>query len=198
MTQTTQDRSSLLRLLPVAIFVLVAGFFAIALRSGDPSRLPSTMIGKVVPPSNFPALEGLQVDGKSIPGFTNTDLADGKVKVVNFWASWCAECVNEHPLLEDLKTTGGIGLYGVAYKDQDEAARRFLGRYGNPFDAVGTDFTGRTGIDWGVYGMPESFIVDGKGTIVYKQVGPMTPEIIKSKILPAIEAAKSGQPASKG
>ncbi len=194
----TNDRPSLLRMLPVAVFVLVAGFFAIALRSGDPSRLPSTMIGKAVPPSNFPALEGLQLDGKPIPGFTNTDLADGKVKIVNFWASWCAECVNEHPLLEDLKTTGGIGLYGVAYKDQDEAARRFLGRYGNPFDAVGTDFTGRTGIDWGVYGMPESFIVDGKGNIAYKQVGPMSPEIIKSKILPAIEAAKAGQPTPKG
>lgn len=186
----TSDRSSLLRLLPVAIFVLVAVFFAVALRSGDPSRLPSTMIGRQAPPSVFPGLDGLQEDGKTIPGFSNAELANGKVKIVNFWASWCAECINEHPLLEGVKTTGGVELFGVAYKDKEEDARRFLGRYGNPFDALGTDFSGRTGIDWGVYGMPESFIVDGTGKIVYKQIGAMTPETIKTKILPAIEAAK--------
>lgn len=192
------ERSSVLRLLPVALFVVVAGFFAVALRSGDPSRLPSTLIGKQVPPSEFPALAGFESEGKVVPGFSSAGLADGKVKIVNFWASWCAECVNEHPLLEGVKTTGGIQIYGVAYKDKNEDARRFLGRYGNPFDAVGTDFTGRTGIDWGVYGMPESFIIDGKGTIVYKQIGAMTPDTIQSKILPLIEATKAGKPLVKG
>jgi cytochrome c biogenesis protein CcmG/thiol:disulfide interchange protein DsbE len=187
-----------LRLLPVVIFVLVAGFFAVALRSGDPSRLPSTMIGKAAPQSTFPAIDGLETDGKVIPGFAAADLADGKVKIVNFWASWCSECLDEHPLLDGLKTAGGISLYGVNYKDGADAARRFLGRYGNPFDKIGTDINGRSSIDWGVYGMPESFIVDGKGTIVYKQIGPMSPEIIQTKILPAIEAAKAGKAVAKG
>lgn len=192
----SSSSSNVLRLLPVAIFALVAGFFGIALRSGDPSKIPSTLIGKPVPVSSFLAVDGLTVDGKPAPGFTHADLAKGKVSIVNFWASWCATCVDEHPLIGDLKSAAGVDVFGVDYKDDPAAARRFLGRYGNPFTAVGTDGNGRTAIDWGVYGMPETFVVNGLGQIVYKYAGPLSPELIKSKVLPAIEAAKAAGPKS--
>ena len=181
-----------LRLLPVAIFCVVAGFFAVALRSGDPSRLPSTFIGKPAPQATFPGLDGLLLEGKSVPGFSTTDLAKGKVSVVNFWASWCPECIEEHAFVADLKVQTGVDVYGVAYKDEGAASRRFLGRYGNPFTAVGADDSGRRAIDWGVYGTPETFVVNGRGEIVYKHIGPMTAESIKTKMVPAIEAAKTG------
>ena len=127
-------RSSFLRLLPVLIFVAIAGFFAMALRSGDPSLVPSTMIGKQVPEGVFPAIDGLEkADGKPEPGFTSRDLAKGRVSVVNYWASWCVPCIEEHPLLEELKGTTDVDIYGINYKDRAEAARRYIGRYGNPF-----------------------------------------------------------------
>lgn len=182
----------LLRLMPVVVFAVVAGFFAMALRSGDPSRLPSTLVGKPVPETVFPALEGLQSDGKPEPGFSSADLAKGKVSVVNYWASWCQPCVEEHPFLEQLKEQAGIDLYGVNYKDQTDAARRYIGRYGNPYSAVGTDASGRAAIDWGVYGTPETFVVNGKGEVVYKHVGPISAESLKTKLLPIIEKAKAG------
>lgn len=186
-----QGRSNYLRLLPVVVFVVIAGFFAMALRSGDPSLLPSTLVGKPVPQTTFPAVEGLEVAaGKSEPGFTSADLAKGKISVVNYWASWCVPCVDEHPMLEQLKAESGVDIYGVNYKDQAAAARRFLGRYGNPFTAVGTDADGRAAIDWGVYGTPETFVVNGKGHVIYKHVGPITPESLKTKLLPIIAKAK--------
>ncbi|MGO4684248.1 DsbE family thiol:disulfide interchange protein [Hyphomicrobium sp. 2TAF46] len=178
--------------MPVVVFAVVAGFFAMALRSGDPSRLPSTLVGKPVPETVFPALEGLQSDGKPEPGFSSADLAKGKVSVVNYWASWCQPCVEEHPFLEQLKEQAGIDLYGVNYKDQTDAARRYIGRYGNPYSAVGTDASGRAAIDWGVYGTPETFVVNGKGEVVYKHVGPISAESLKTKLLPIIEKAKAG------
>ena len=187
----TSDSSNKLRLIPVVIFVIVAGFFAVALRSGDPSHLPSALLGKPAPEATFPGLDGLLADGKAVPGFATADLAKGKVSIVNFWASWCTECIEEHPLVAELKTQTGIDVYGVAYKDNSTASRRFLGRYGNPFTAVGADDSGRRGIDWGVYGTPETFVVNGRGEIVFKHVGPMTAESIKLKMLPAIEAAKN-------
>lgn len=187
-----QRRSNYLRLLPVVIFVIVAGFFAMALRSGDPSLLPSTLVGKPVPSTSFPPIEGLEAQqGKPESGFTSADLAKGKISVVNYWASWCVPCIDEHPLLEQLKEATGIDVYGVNYKDQASAARRFLGRYGNPFTAVGTDADGRAAIDWGVYGTPETFVVNGKGDVIYKHVGPITDESLKSKLLPIIEKAKA-------
>ena len=182
----------LLRLMPVVVFAVVAGFFAMALRSGDPSRLPSTLVGKPVPQTVFPPLEGLESGGKPEPGFTSADLAKGKVSVVNYWASWCQPCVEEHPFLEQLKEQAGVDLYGVNYKDQMEAARRYIGRFGNPYSALGTDASGRAAIDWGVYGTPETFIVNGKGEVVYKHVGPISAESLKTKLLPIIEKAKAG------
>ncbi len=182
----------LFRLMPVVVFAVVAGFFAVALRSGDPSRLPSMLVGKPVPQSVFPALEGLQSDGKPEPGFSSADLAKGKVSVVNYWASWCQPCVEEHPFLEQLKEQAAVDIYGVNYKDQTDAARRYIGRYGNPYSAVGTDASGRAAIDWGVYGTPETFVVNGKGEVVYKHVGPISAESLKTKLLPIIEKAKAG------
>ena len=175
---------------PLGIFCVLALIFAYGLTTGDPSRLPSALIGKRVPAMTLPALDGLTDGTRLVPGFDSADLAKGEVSVVNFWASWCAPCVQEHPLLVALKQRSGVPIYGVNYKDQAAAARRFLGRYGNPFAAVGTDANGRAAIEWGVYGMPETFIVNGKGEIVYKHVGPISPETLEEKLIPAIQAAR--------
>ncbi len=191
-----EGRSRLLRVLPVVIFAVLAGFFALALRSGDPSLLPSTLVGKPAPQTVFPPLEGLESGGKPQPGFSSADLAKGKVSVVNYWASWCAPCVEEVPLLEQLKSTAGVDIYGINYKDQNAAARRFIGRFGNPFIAVGTDADGRAAIDWGVYGTPETFVINGRGEVIYKHVGPITSESLATKLLPIIEKAKAAAPAS--
>jgi cytochrome c biogenesis protein CcmG/thiol:disulfide interchange protein DsbE len=174
---------------PLAIFCVMAGLFAFALRTGDPSRLPSALIGKPVPAIDLPPLEGLTDGTRAIGGLASSDLASGQVSVVNFWASWCVPCVQEHPMLVALKDRTGVQLYGVNYKDQPTAARRFLGRYGNPFTAVGVDGDGRAAIEWGVYGMPETFIIDGKGRIAYKHVGRISAEVLETKIIPAIRTA---------
>jgi cytochrome c biogenesis protein CcmG/thiol:disulfide interchange protein DsbE len=181
-------------LAPLVIFATMAGLFAFALTSGDPSKLPSALIGRPVPQAEFPALEGLLDDGRPVPGFHGTDLARGRVSVVNFWASWCGPCIEEHPLLIALKERSGVDIYGVNYKDQPEAGRRFLGRYGNPFTAVGTDRAGRNAIEWGVYGMPETFVIDGTGKIAYKHVGPISKDSLERTLLPAIEKARAKAP----
>ncbi|MDX2308029.1 MAG: DsbE family thiol:disulfide interchange protein [Hyphomicrobium sp.] len=187
-----RQQGGLWRVLPLAAFVIVAALFGYALFTGDPSKLPSTFIGRPVPDTTFSPLEGLTSPAGAVPGFGSADLGKGEAAVVNFFASWCLPCVDEHPQLGALASKGGVKIFGVNYKDSPDAARRFLGRYGNPYAAVGTDFNGRGAIEWGVYGMPETFVVDGAGKIVYKQVGPITPEILEAKILPAVAAAKSG------
>jgi len=178
---------------PAAIFALLAALFAFALTSGDPSKLPSALIGRPVPETSFDALEGLVDGGQPVPGFTSADLAGGEVRVVNFWASWCAPCTDEHPLLMELKGRTGVPIFGVNYKDQTAAARRFLGRYGNPFARVGVDANGRKAIEWGVYGMPETFVVNGRGEIAYKHVGPLSPQSLNEKLIPEIELARKSK-----
>jgi cytochrome c biogenesis protein CcmG, thiol:disulfide interchange protein DsbE len=178
-------------ILPLAVFGVLALIFAFALRTGDPSKLPSALIGRTAPAIALAPLEGLSDGERPVDGFAAADLAAGHVSVVNFWASWCVPCVQEHPLLVALKERTGARLYGINYKDQAAAARRFLGRYGNPFVAVGVDGNGRAAIEWGVYGMPETFVVNGKGEIVYKHIGPITPEALETKIIPAIRAAET-------
>jgi cytochrome c biogenesis protein CcmG/thiol:disulfide interchange protein DsbE len=181
-----------LLLAPALIFAAVVLMFAFALQKGDPSKLPSALIGKPAPALDLPPLDGLALaGGQPAVGLTRQALTAGKVSVVNFWASWCGPCVEEHPLLVKLSGNPDIHLYGINYKDAAVNARRFLGRYGNPFSTVGVDANGRAAIDWGVYGMPESFVVDGQGVITYKHVGPLTPKSFATQLLPAIEAARA-------
>ena len=176
--------------MPVILFVVLAGFFAYALQYRDPSKIPSALIGRPVPDFVLAPVEGLKSSGKVVTGFSNVDLAQGKVSIVNVWASWCIPCHQEHPLLVRLQELSKAPLFGINYKDGPENARRFLGRYGNPFQAVGADRSGRTSIDWGVYGVPETFVIDGLGRVAYKHVGPITERSIAEKFLPAIEKAR--------
>jgi cytochrome c biogenesis protein CcmG/thiol:disulfide interchange protein DsbE len=176
---------------PVLVFSAVAALFGVALRKGDPSRIPSALIGRPAPAMSLPPVEGLAgSDGRPVPGFNTADLGRGKPTVVNFWASWCAPCVEEHPHLVALAKRTGVALLGINHKDDPPNARRFLARYGNPFSAVGADANGRAAIEWGVYGMPETFIVDGAGRVVFKHVGPISAEVLQSRVLPALEQAR--------
>lgn len=177
---------------PLLVFAALAGLFLFGLRTGDPSKLPSALIGKPVPEFSLPPLEGLKQDGKPVPGFSSQDLKKGEVTILNVWASWCVPCRAEHPFLVQIARQSRAPLYGLNYKDPAQAARRFLGHYGNPFTAVGVDDTGRTAIEWGVYGVPETFIVSGEGKILYKHVGPIDGGIIANKLMPVIEKARNG------
>ncbi|MTH98226.1 DsbE family thiol:disulfide interchange protein [Roseibium sp. RKSG952] len=184
-------RIPVLVLLPVVIFAALAGLFLFQLTmGGDPSKIPSALIGKPVPEQSLPPVEGLTENGKQVPGFSKADLL-GKVSVVNVFASWCAPCRQEHPLLEDLAKEGGVQMIGINYKDKPENARRFLGSLGNPYDRVGADPNGRAAIDWGVYGVPETFIIGPKGTIRYKFIGPLSPQTYKNVFLPELEKIKA-------
>jgi cytochrome c biogenesis protein CcmG/thiol:disulfide interchange protein DsbE len=178
-------------ILPLVVLAIMGGFFLVALESGDPSRLPSALIGRKVPEFALPPVEGLNGQNNApMPGLASADLAKGEVSIVNIWASWCGPCVQEHPALTSLKTEHGLRLVGINYKDEAGGARRFLAKLGNPFDAIGADLSGRTGIDWGVYGVPETFVVDGNGAIVYKFVGPLSEDAIAKQILPAVAKAR--------
>jgi cytochrome c biogenesis protein CcmG, thiol:disulfide interchange protein DsbE len=174
--------------LPLVGFIALAGLFLLRLHGGDPSKIPSALIGRPAPQTALPALEGLLKDGTQIPGL-DPSVFKGKVSVVNVWASWCVPCHDEAPLLTDLAKDPRLQLVGINYKDAPDNARRFLGRYGNPFGIVGIDTNGRASIEWGVYGVPETFVVGREGTIVYKLVGPVTPENIDSVLKAEIEKA---------
>jgi len=173
--------------LPLVIFASLAGLFWYALQGGDPSRLPSALIGKPVPDFTLAPIDGLAADGKDVPGFAASDLAQGEPTIVNVFASWCAECQIEHPLLLALGQQEGIRLFGIDYKDDPASARRFLGRYGNPYARVGADRSGRTAIDFGVYGVPETYVITGDGKIAYRHVGPLTEQVIRDKVLPLLQ-----------
>lgn len=181
-------RRSLLVVAPLVTFAVLALVFFVRLRSGaDPSAIPSALIGRPAPAFSLDPVPGLQVDGAAVPGLSRADLI-GHVTVVNFWASWCAPCQVEHPQLMRLGREPGLRLVGVDYKDSVENGRRFLTRNGVPFRAVGMDVSGRTGIDFGVYGVPETFIVGPDGTIRDKLVGIVTAENY-AQVLDKVRAA---------
>ncbi|MES2750152.1 MAG: DsbE family thiol:disulfide interchange protein [Pseudomonadota bacterium] len=184
-------RRSWLMILPLIAFALLAGLFWFRLGAGDPARIPSALIGRPAPQTKLPPLEGLVAKGAQVPGLDPAAFA-GQVSVVNVWASWCVPCHDEAPLLLQLAQDKRIRMIGINYKDTQDNARRFLGRYGNPFGAVGADSNGRASIEWGVYGVPETFVVGRDGTIVHKLIGPITPENLSGALKPAIEKALQG------
>jgi cytochrome c biogenesis protein CcmG/thiol:disulfide interchange protein DsbE len=178
----------LIVLLPLLAFAGLAGLFLYRLGAGDPSRIPSALIGRNVPETTLPPITGLTRDNAPVPGITPADFK-GAVTLVNVWASWCVPCHDEAPLLTKLAEDKRIRIIGINYKDQPENARRFIGRYGNPFAAVGTDSNGRASIDWGVYGVPETFVIDRDGRVAYKLVGPITPANLETILKPQLEKA---------
>jgi cytochrome c biogenesis protein CcmG, thiol:disulfide interchange protein DsbE len=181
-------RTNLFVFLPLIVFIALAALFFYRLGAGDPSRIPSALIGHPVPATDLPPLAGLERDGKAVPGLSNATF-HGAVTLVNVWASWCVPCRDEVPFLDQLSKDRRIQLVGINYKDAPENARRFLNRYGNPFAASGRDETGRTAIDWGVYGVPETFLIGRDGRIAYKLVGPITADNLARTLEPEIEKA---------
>src|SRR3954467_8069589 len=174
--------------LPLVGFIALAGIFLLRLYSGDPSKIPSALIGRPAPQTALPPLQGLVSNGLQVPGL-DPAVFKGKVSVVNVWASWCVPCHDEAPLLTEMAKDQRLQIVGINYKDAADNARRFLGRYGNPYGRVGVDANGRASIEWGVYGVPETFVVGREGTIVYKLVGPITPENLRTVLLPQMEKA---------
>jgi cytochrome c biogenesis protein CcmG/thiol:disulfide interchange protein DsbE len=186
---TPRGRLRLPLLIPLALFLALATVFLLRLYGGgDISDVPSALVGKPAPEFTLPPLEGMTADGAPVPGLARADL-DGRVTLVNVFASWCGPCRAEHPLLMELAKDERIRIVAINYKDQPENARRFLGRLGNPFAAIGVDTVGRAAIDWGVYGVPETFLVGPDGTILLKHIGPLTPAAIRDRLMPAIETA---------
>ncbi len=184
-----RTRRRLIALLPLALFLALAGIFLMQLLSGrDLSTVPSALIGAPAPDTKLPPVEGL-----GLPGLDSSAFA-GKVTLVNVWASWCAPCREEHPVLMALARDGRFTIAGINYKDKPDNARRFLGDLGNPFTVVGADQNGRTAIDWGVYGVPESYVVGRDGTILFKHVGPIDPATAETEIMPQIEKALAADP----
>jgi cytochrome c biogenesis protein CcmG/thiol:disulfide interchange protein DsbE len=181
-------RRRLVVLIPLVAFLGLAMLFLLRLYAGDASRIPSALIGHPAPQTNLPPVAGLAHDGVPVPGLDATAFK-GEVSVLNVWASWCVPCHDEAPLLMRLAQDKRIRVIGINYKDQAENARRFLGRYGDPYAANGADDNGRAAIEWGVYGVPETFVVGRDAHIAYKLIGPITPENLDAVLKPEIEKA---------
>lgn len=187
-SQSNKRPRQFLVLVPLILFAGLSALFLIRLNAGDPSLIPSALIGHAVPQTALPPIAGLKRDGDGVPGI-DPESFKGAVSVVNVWASWCVPCHDEVPFLEALSKDKRIQLVGINYKDEAGNARRFLGRYGNPYAATGQDVNGRAGIEWGVYGVPETFIVGRDGRIAYKLIGPIGADNLKRVLEPEIAKA---------
>lgn len=176
--QPTRRQGSPLAVLPVVIFAGLGAALFWGLFNND-DRLPSTLIGKPVPDFDLPPIEGRS------DGLTTADLA-GEVSIVNVWASWCVPCRVEMPLLVELAATGSVPIYGINHRDPAGAALAFLDELGDPYTRIGADRNGRASIDWGVYGLPETFVIDGEGRIAYKYVGAFDRRALEEEILPVV------------
>ncbi|MCM0019021.1 MAG: DsbE family thiol:disulfide interchange protein [Tagaea sp.] len=169
--------------LPLALFLGLAGYFGWGL-TRDPSKIPSALIDRPIPDFALPELAG---SGR--PALASAAIK-GEVALVNVFASWCLPCKVEHPIFMRLAREGSVRIHGISYKDKAEDSRAWLAELGNPYAAIGWDFDGRVSIDWGVYGVPETFVIDRAGTIRFKHVGPITPDVLNRDILPLIERLK--------
>ena len=178
-------------IIPVAVFVGLSTLLYIGLFQGPPSELPSPLVGKPAPEFSLPALDG------QAQQFSRSELGAGHPVIVNFWASWCAPCRIEHPALQGLAARKGITLYGIDYKDSPDKARAFLMELGNPFGKIDQDQEGRVSIDWGVTGVPETFVIDGTGIIRVHYAGPLDDEVINRVILPAVQEKPGGPTAAR-
>lgn len=192
----------LLFVLPLVVFAGLATAFAIPLlRGDDPSVIPSALIDQAVPGFDLPPVPGRTAptgadrqvaDGRVPDGLAVNDLATGEVVLLNVFASWCAPCLAEHPIITRLAQREGITVHGLSYKDDPVDAVAWLERHGDPYSRVGMDLEGRVGIDFGVYGVPETFIIDGDGRIRYRHAGPLTAEIVRDEVLPLVRRLRSG------
>ena len=176
-------RISPLMIAPPAIFLAFVALAAVGMFRDDPDALPSARAGQPAPPVVLTTLPGKGL-------FDDTTLRDGEVKLVNYWASWCAPCRVEHPNLDTLADEG-VPIYGINYKDEPAKALAFLNELGDPYRATGADATGRMALDWGVYGVPETYVLAGDGTIVLRFAGPVTQRVIADTIRPALEEARA-------
>jgi len=182
MTASRDSKKSLRRFLPLAIFVVLVGLLAYGLTL-DPRRVPSPLIGKPVPVFELPLLDK--------PGTLSSSDLRGEISLVNAWASWCVACRSEHEIVTELSRSGLIKVYGLNYKDEAGNAKQWLKRLGNPYFVNAVDRDGRVGIEWGVYGTPESFLIDHNGIIRHKVIGPITPSIVSEELVPLIKQIKS-------
>ena len=175
---TKKPRLPLAGWVPLILFMVLAVFLGIGLTL-NPREVPSPLIGKAVPEFTLPPVEGRTM------GLSSADLR-GEVSIVNVFASWCVACRDEHPLLMELKAQNVVPIHGIDYKDPPEKADAWLKELGDPYTRTGADISGRVGIDWGVYGVPETYVIDRNGRIVHKVIGPLTPQLLRDKILPLI------------
>jgi len=177
-------RRSLVFAIPAVVFVGIVAVFAVGL-TRDPTLVPSPLIGKPVPEFSLPPVKGRSL------GLSSKDLI-GEPSLVNVFASWCTACRYEHPLFMRLKAEGTVPIHGINYKDAPDEAAAWLDALGDPYTRTGADLNGRVSIDWGVYGVPETFVVGPDGRIAYKHIGPLTEEVLAETVIPLVERLRQG------
>jgi len=182
MTEEPNNSFNYFLLLPPLIFLGLATMFYVGLQRDNPNDLPSQFIGQAAPSVNL-------TDLREDPAPVDADFRNGDMQLVNFWASWCAPCRAEAPMLEHMAEELGISIIGINYKDQPAQAKSFLSQFGDPFIKIGADFSGRNAIEWGVTGVPETFILDGEGKILLRYPGPITQSVLTNRILPLLGGA---------